>query len=519
MIAPRTYRFRLVLYIGVLLLFLVAALVLSYHSSNTLVLKEAENNAARLAQQIEGQIKIEARDLAERVKMLRDNTGFTSYLHMAVSLGTDPGALRELYQRQFGWLQIDRSVVLSRSGRALIGAQHADLNKTVIERGLMAGTGEHQFYHEGKRGLEMVVTSPISYRSQSLGVIAITRTLDAAWMNVVRQMSGGQLFLVKNGRIVLSTITEEHGGQSFIPSNDRIVITGESYLVRRVSIGDDARLPQLWFALSQVELTAHLHEQRNRLLALVIAGCLGGLMIGFMMLRNFSAPLGRLVKLTEEVGAGRLPEIRRSPSHDEIGYLTNRFSEMVTSLREQQDEVKRAQEQLEHEATTDALTGLYNRRYLYSLFPKLWSEAIRSHKSLALIIIDIDHFKKINDRYGHPTGDSVLLHIAIVLRSNCRVSDFLFRIGGEEFLILTSGDNEGGTRVAEKIRSTLELEPYSDADNSISVTASFGVAQADAGDGTNNLEQLLQRADQALYAAKKGGRNRVVASYPQRASA
>ncbi|MEK7759037.1 MAG: hypothetical protein AAB304_05485 [Pseudomonadota bacterium] len=78
MIAPRTYRFRLVLYIGVLLLFLVAALVLSYHSSNTLVLKEAENNAARLAQQIEGQIKIEARDLAERVKMLRDNTGFTS---------------------------------------------------------------------------------------------------------------------------------------------------------------------------------------------------------------------------------------------------------------------------------------------------------------------------------------------------------------------------------------------------------------------------------------------------------
>ena len=519
MIAPHTYRFRLVLYIGVLLLFLVAALVLSYHSSNTLVLKEAENNAARLAQQIEGQIKIEARDLAERAKMVRDNTGFTSYLYIAVSLGTDPGALRELYQRQFGWMQIDRSVVLSRSGRALIGAQHVDLNKTLIERGLMVGTGEHQFYHEGKRGLEMVATSPIHYRSQSLGVIAVTRTLDAGWMKVVREMSGGQLFLVKDGRILLSTLDVERGGQSFVPDSDRAVINGESYLVQRVAIGDDARLPQLWFALSQEELTAHLHDQRNRLLALVIAGCLGGLMIGFMMLRNFSAPLGRLVKLTEEVGAGRLPEIRRSPSHDEIGYLTNRFSEMVTSLREHQDEVKRAQEQLEHEATTDALTGLYNRRYLYNLFPKLWSEAMRSHKSLALIIIDIDHFKKINDRYGHPMGDSVLLHFAIVLRSNCRVSDFLFRIGGEEFLILTSGDNEGGTQVAEKIRSTLEREPYSDAENCIPVTASFGVAQADAGDGTSNLEQLLQRADQALYAAKKGGRNRVVASYPQRASA
>jgi len=518
-IAPRTYRFRLVLYIGMLLLFLVAALVLSYHSSNTLVLKEAENNAARLAQQIEGQIKIEARDLAERAKMVRDNTGFTSYLYIAVSLGTDPGALRELYQRQFGWLQIDRSVVLSRTGRALIGAQQADLNKTLIKRGLMVGTGEHLFYHEGKRGLEMVATSPISYRSQSLGVIAVTKNLDAAWMKVVREMSGGQLFLVKDGRIVLSTLDVERGGQSFVPDSDRVVIDGESYLVQRVAIGDDAHLPQLWFALSQQELTAHLLVQRNRMFALVIAGCLGGLMIGFMMLRNFSAPLSRLVKFTEEVGAGRLPEIRRSLSHDEVGYLTNRFSEMVTSLREQQDEVKRAQEQLEREATTDALTGLYNRRYLYSLFPKLWSEAMRSHKSLALIIIDIDHFKKINDRYGHPTGDSVLLHIAIVLRANCRVSDFLFRIGGEEFLILTSGDNEGGTHVAEKIRSTLELEAYSDAECSIPVTASFGVAQADASDGTNGLEQLLRRADQALYAAKKGGRNRVVASYPQRASA
>ena len=519
MSAPRTYRFRLVLYISVLLLFLVAALVLSYHSSNNLVLKEAENNAARLAQQIEGQIKIEARDLVERAKMVRDNTGFTSYLYIAVSLGTDSGALRDLYQRQFGWLQIDRSVVLSRSGKVLIGAQHADLSKALIARGLMAGAGEHQFYHEGQHGLEMVAALPINYRSESLGVIAITKTLGAAWMHVVRQMSGGQLFLVKDGQIVLSTIAGTRGDQTFVSSNDRADINGESYLVRRVVIGDDPRLPQLWFGLSQQELTAHLNEQRNRLLALVLAGCLGGLMIGFLMLRNFSAPLGRLMKLIEEVGAGRLPEIRRVHSHDEIGYLTNRFSEMVTSLREHQDEVKRTQELLQHEATTDSLTGLYNRRYLYNLFPKLWSEAMRSNKSLALIIIDIDHFKKINDRYGHPTGDSVLLHLAIVLRANCRESDFLFRIGGEEFLILTSGDKEGGTQVAEKIRGTLEREPYSDAECIIPVTASFGVAQADAGDGTGGLEQLMQRADQALYVAKKGGRNRVVASYPQRESA
>ena len=517
--APRTYRFRLVFYIGVLLLFLVAALVLSYRSSNNLVLKEAENNAARLAQQIEGQIKVEARDLAERAKMVRDNTGFTSYLYIAVSLGTDPGALRELYQRQFGWLQIDRSVVLSRSGKALIGTEHADLRKVLLERRQMAGTSEQQFYHEGKRGLEMVASSPISYRSQSLGVIAVTKNLDAAWMNVVRHMSGGQLFLVKDGRIVLSTLTEARGDQPFVSSNDRVDINGESYLVRHVVVSDDAHLPQLWFGLSQQELTGHLRKQRNLLFALVVAGCVGGLLIGFMMLRNFSAPLGRLVKLIEEVGAGRLPEIRRSPSRDEIGYLTNRFSEMVMKLREQQDEVKRAQAQLELEATTDSLTGLYNRRYLYNLFPKVWSEAKRSHKSLTLIVIDIDHFKKINDRYGHSAGDCALLHFAVVLRANCRTSDFIFRIGGEEFLVLTSGDEEGGMHLAEKMRSALEGEPYNDAERSIPVTASFGVSQAVASDGIGDLNQILQRADQALYSAKKGGRNRVVIWYPQRESA
>jgi diguanylate cyclase (GGDEF)-like protein len=517
--APRTYRFRLVFYIGALLLFMVAALVLSYHSSNNLVLKEAENNAARLVQQIEGQLMIEARDLAERAKMMRDNTGFTGYLYIAISLGTDPGAMAEIYKRQFGWLQIDRSIILSRSGKALIGVKHSDLRTALIKRRLLKDSEDHQFYHDGQRGLEMVATSPISYRSQMLGVIAITRTLDADWMKVVRQMSGGQLFLVKDGRIVLSTIGDANGDQSFKPSGDRVGINGESYLVRRVATGDDAHLPQLWFALSQKELTAYLHEQRNRMLVLVIAGCLGGLIIGFMMLRNFSAPLGRLVKLTEEVGAGRLPEINRGPSHDEIGYLTNRFSEMVTSLREQKDEVKRVQTQLEHEATTDALTGFYNRRYLYNIFPKLWSEAIRNKKNQTLIIVDIDHFTTVNDRYGHQVGDCVLLHFARVLRDNCRVSDFIFRLGGEEFLVLTSGDSEGGMYVAEKIRAALEYSVYTDGERVIPATASFGVAQADTVSGMDDLSRMLQRADKALYSAKTGGRNRVVVWYPQRESA
>lgn len=519
MIAPHTYRSRLVIYIGALLLFLVATLVLSFHSSSVLVLKEAESSVARLAQQIESQLKVEARDLAERAKMMRDNSGFTSYLYIAISLGTDPGALRELYQRQFGWMQIDRSVVISRTGKMLIGNEHTDLGAAILARGPVADANDALFYHEGGEGLEMVAMAVLSYRSQPLGVIAVTRAIDTRWIAFTREISGGHLVLTKQGRIALSSFGAERIGQTFEPLNDQVLIDGEPYLVRRVATGDDPRLPQLWLAQSHQELTAHLRVQRDRMLALVILGCVGGLFAGSIILKNFSEPLGNLMHMMQEVSAGRIPEFRRAPARDEIGYLSNHFAEMVTSLREQQEEVRRAHTQLKRDAITDSLTGLYNRRYLYDLFPKLWSEAIRQGKPLTLIIVDLDLFKRINDNYGHLAGDQVLLHFARVLREGCRVSDFLFRLGGEEFLILAPGDLDGAQVLAEKVRSQLEREPCQEGGRVISVTASFGIAQTEPGDGVNGLSQVLARADQALYSAKQGGRNRVSVWYAHRQSA
>jgi diguanylate cyclase (GGDEF)-like protein len=350
-------------------------------------------------------------------------------------------------------------------------------------------------------------------------VIVVTRAIDAQWLKFTREISGGHLVLTKAGKIVLSTLPADRNGQSFEPDNNQLMVDGEPYLARLVTTGEAPNLPQLWFAQSQQELTAPLRAQRDRMLALVILGCVGGLVAGFMILRNFSAPLGNLMNMMQEVSAGRLPDFKRGPARDEIGYLSNRFAEMVTSLREQQEEVRRAHVQLERDAVTDALTGFYNRRYLYDLFPKLWAEAMRSGKPLALIMVDLDLFKRINDRYGHLVGDLVLLHAASVLREACRVSDFLFRLGGEEFLILAPGDLEGAQILAEKIRSQLEREMCKEGGRVIPVTASFGVAQAEAGDGVNSLNQTLARADQALYSAKQGGRNRVAVWYPHRQTA
>lgn len=228
-----------------------------------------------------------------------------------------------------------------------------------------------------------------------------------------------------------------------------------------------------------------------------------------MLLRNFSAPLSRLVGVMQAVSEGRFPEVGETHSRDEFGFVLNRFAAMVASLREKQAEIARVHAQLEEQATTDALTGFYNRRYLYDLYPKLWSEALRSDQHLVLLLIDLDLFKQINDRHGHLVGDEVLRHFAHALRASCRVSDFVFRMGGEEFLVLSHGDLDGAQVQAEKIRATVERVAVAAEGSEIRVTASIGVARAERTDGLDSLSAVLKRADAALYAAKQAGRNRV----------
>ncbi len=509
---PRTYRLRLVAYITVLLVFLVAVLAFSYYASRALILQEAGNNIARMAQQIEGQLGYDARDSRARARMIRDNVPLTEYLFIAVSVGTDAAAIRELYQRQFGWLPANRVVLLARNGKAMIGPEHADLIQALRapQKPL-----ERQFYIYGKNGLELVSVAPVDYRSQHLGVVAITAVIGDEWMRATRQISNGHLIMAKDGKIVLTTLGGEQAGLAFNPESNALRAGNEEYLVRQIQLaGADPSLPTLWFALPKAELTERINRQRDRMLALATATGVGILLIGLLMLRNFSAPISHLMGMIKEVGAGRLPDLPRTHARDEIGFLWNQFASMVGSLREKQEQLTGIHQQLERQAITDELTGLYNRRYLYDIYPKLCAEALRQHSSLALILIDLDNFKLVNDRFGHLAGDSVLVNFAALLHEACRVSDFLIRVGGEEFLVLTRGDTEGAAVLAEKIRAALEQCAITVGENTIRVTASFGVACAEESDDRNALEQVLVRADRALYAAKQAGRNRVMSWAP-----
>ena len=163
--------------------------------------------------------------------------------------------------------------------------------------------------------------------------------------------------------------------------------------------------------------------------------------------------------------------------------------------------------ELDRHAHQDALTGLWNRRYIDDELPRLLASASANGSPLAVAIGDIDLFKAINDRYGHPTGDVVLCAVADVLRDNCRPSDTVARVGGEEFLLVLEDTHLKAARPAcERLRRAVEKHDWSAIAADLQVTISFGIAEAVA-DG--DARDLLAAADQHLYAAKRGGRNRV----------
>ncbi len=166
--------------------------------------------------------------------------------------------------------------------------------------------------------------------------------------------------------------------------------------------------------------------------------------------------------------------------------------------------------QLEELATTDELTGIDNRRQFFDLAVREVDRAQRYQRPLTAIMLDVDHFKKINDRYGHLAGDFVLRRVAQTCLSETRGMDVLGRVGGEEFaLLLTETDLSGGIEVAERIREKISLLNFKFAEVTCRVTASLGIAALD--ETCTQLTDLLDRCDKAMYLAKKQGRNRVAA--------
>ncbi len=159
-------------------------------------------------------------------------------------------------------------------------------------------------------------------------------------------------------------------------------------------------------------------------------------------------------------------------------------------------------------AYTDPLTGLYNRTALTDAFQREWKLSQRQQTPLSLLVLDIDHFKHINDTHGHAAGDAALVKIAKCLRQTVRGSDMLFRYGGEEFVVLLSNTaSDGAELLAQRLLYRIAAMDCSDIAPGLRITTSIGVATLNHPEETP--EQMLKRADEALYRAKRQGRNRV----------
>jgi len=175
-------------------------------------------------------------------------------------------------------------------------------------------------------------------------------------------------------------------------------------------------------------------------------------------------------------------------------------------------ELEESRKALAELATTDALTQLKNRRLFYTQAEQNLADCRRNERDMSLLVLDIDHFKKVNDTYGHHAGDEVLIRVARLLTRMVRAVDTVARFGGEEFAVLMPETNKLGAAVlAERIRSAIEKETIVIDGRTIPVTASLGIATL-AAEQVESIDQMLSIADRRLYLAKNSGRNRICVS-------
>ena len=291
------------------------------------------------------------------------------------------------------------------------------------------------------------------------------------------------------------------------------VMSGDWQQLREYSGGMGDRLMGLVIPFREPEWGLFIAENYRQAFSEVIHAryrniaivCGFGLLMGlaaYLLTRQIMVPLSALTRGAERVAEGDLDVLLPVRRNDEIGFATAVFNEMVAKL-------KLSQTKLEQLATTDPLTGLYNRKRVMSILRDHYEYYRRYETEFSVLMLDVDHFKHVNDTYGHQAGDTVLKQAAELFEENLRNVDSAGRYGGEEFLvILAESGAEDSILAAERIRKAVENHIFIHEDQEIRVCISVGIGRIRKQDG--NEQKVVNRADMALYRAKNKGRNRVV---------
>jgi len=243
----------------------------------------------------------------------------------------------------------------------------------------------------------------------------------------------------------------------------------------------------------------------------------------FLALRATRPELANIpvIMLTAETDANRKVEVFDQGASD---YVMKPFNDRELLARVKvhyrlkvlQDELRDANKRLESLADTDGLTGLFNRRYFDTLLMRELQRTERYKTPLGLVLLDIDHFKRVNDTFGHSMGDEVLRNVSRLVTSSVRVTDSVARYGGEEMaIVFTQTTAQGVCEVTERLRQRLADFSHEYQDNRLKCTASFGISVCDGRGGVPSAKEMIDRADRALYQAKRTGRNCVVSWTPE----
>ena len=371
---------------------------------------------------------------------------------------------------------------------------------------------------------EMLVSVPIMSTRRSgrgaggthlVGALASRVSLGTVADTLRRFAPGdsGQIYLItRTGRLIVSSrgSSRELMRQGYAREDANWLLAREGRAVQFSSftggrvVGSTRTVPALnWVVIAEIPATeafrqvAHL---RNVTLGIVLAllAVLGTLayILGVLIVR----PLNRLTQAAAKVAKGDLEVGLPVTTGSEVGYLTGVFNNMVARLRESRAELERL-------SVTDPLTGLFNRLRMMEVMENEVRRSRRLHHEFAVVMADLDLFKRYNDEYGHPAGDVVLKRVAGIMREASRDVDFVARYGGEEFLIMMPETSiDGAAEFAERIRKRIAAEALPDGQITLSLGVSAFPMHGDAPD------QLIAEADAALYLAKRAGGDRVVAA-------
>jgi diguanylate cyclase (GGDEF)-like protein len=370
------------------------------------------------------------------------------------------------------------------------------------------------YWDEKAQKMIVILGVPVLQADGRIAGALVARTNFAELTQVLRAFSarsGGHVYLTTAGGTLIADSRNGLAGRKTKDAAPGVVdrlLTADGEVVEHRGIdgievlGSAQRLSQAaWLAVADMPVAdAYRQATRLRNVAFLVIGVLLAVIavVAYWLAALIARPLRRLTSAAAQVSAGDLPGGLPAGGGGEVGYLTQVFNTMVESLRKYHDELERL-------STTDALTGLSNRRHLMNLLTHEIERAKRAGQPFSILMLDVDHFKKYNDAHGHQAGDEVLARVSAMLRNSIRPYDCAARYGGEEFLVMLSATSlDRAKESAERIRKQVRAEEFEGG----LVTISIGVAEYPSQGDT--AKSVIGQADAALYEAKRAGRDRVV---------